>query len=88
MYHKQWCIGDIYTFKESINVKIIPKFMVLSQEICHAIPHPQEVMRKNTPYLYLFFKVLELLRPFITVIFLKGSLDLIDDFRRRNIEPY
>ena len=49
MYHIQLVIRDIYTFKGSINVKVLPKWIVFSQEINHTITRPQEVTRKKHP---------------------------------------
>ena len=49
MYHLQLVIRVIYTFQVSINVKVMPKCIFFSQEICQAIARPQEVTGKKTP---------------------------------------
>ena len=42
MYHLKDVKSGIYTFEGSINVQVMAKVSIFSQEICHAVARPQE----------------------------------------------
>ena len=49
MYHLQLVKSGIYTFEGSINMQVMTKVYIFSQEICYAVTVPRKPRGGKTP---------------------------------------